>query len=49
VGVLADFLRDWVTEMSPDLGASLFSDLLGSALEEVDWYDIAGNFLSVEW
>lgn len=34
-------LKAWVEEQAPDLGASLFSDLLGAALSEVDWYEIA--------
>jgi hypothetical protein len=44
---LADTLKEWVTdELMPDLGASLAADLLGSALSEVDWNEIAENFLS---
>ena len=42
---LAKRLEEWVDEMKPDLGASMFSDLLGAALSEVDWYEIAENFL----
>jgi ketopantoate reductase len=41
---LADRLKDWVTEMAPDLGASMFSDLLSAALSEVNWDEIAGNW-----
>ena len=40
----ADTLKDWVEEMAPDLGASLFSDLLSAALQEVDWREIAENW-----
>jgi len=43
--LLADRLKDWVEEMQPDLGASMFSDLLSAALGEVDWYEMAENFL----
>lgn len=44
--VLADQLKEWIAEMNPLASdASLFSDLLGAALGEVDWYEIAGNFL----
>ena len=44
---LAEDLKDWIgEEMRPDLGASLYSDLLGAALSEVDWMEIADNFLS---
>ncbi len=42
---LAKSLQSWVEEMQPDLGASMFADLLGAALSEVDWYEIAENFL----
>ncbi len=38
---LAGYLKAWVEEMAPDLGASMFSDLLSAALSEVDWYEIA--------
>jgi hypothetical protein len=43
---LARQLQDWIEEMNPLASeASLFSDLLGAALSEVDWYEIAQNFL----
>ena len=46
-GTLADELQRWVTDdLMPDLGASLAADLLGAALSEVDWHEIADNFLS---
>lgn len=45
-GPLAKRLEEWVDEMKPDLGASMFSDLLNAALSEVDWYEIAENWLS---
>ena len=38
---LAESLKQWVNEMAPDLGPSLFSDLLSAALSEVDWDEIA--------
>lgn len=42
----ADALKEWVTdELMPDLGASLAADLLGAALSEVDWAEIAENWL----
>lgn len=44
--LLAARLKDWVEEMVPELGASMFSDLLTAALGEVDWYEIAENWLS---
>ncbi len=45
VSSLAKYLELLVEEMRPDLGASMFSDLLSAALSEVDWYEIAENFL----
>ena len=45
-GLLADSLKEWVTsEMIPDLGASLAADLLGAAVSEVDWYEVAEHYL----
>ena len=45
-GVYADWLKEYVEETMPDLGASLWSDLLNAAFGEVDWYEIAENYLS---
>ena len=43
----ADMLKDFIGDMNPLLDdASLWSDLLGAALSEVDWYEIAENYLS---
>lgn len=43
---LADALKDWIEEMNPLASeASMFSDLMNAALGEVDWYEIAENFL----
>lgn len=43
---LADAIQEMIEEMNPlSSDASLFSDLLGAALGEVDWYEIAENFL----
>lgn len=40
-------LKDWVTnELAPDLGATFAADLLGYALGEVDWYELADAWLS---
>lgn len=44
-GSAADALKAWVEEMAPDLGGTLWADLLNSALAEVDWYEIANT----EW
>jgi len=40
---LADNLKAWVTDdLAPDLGATFAADLLGYALDCVDWNEIAG-------
>jgi len=44
---LADAVKGWVSDsMMPNLGASLAADLLGAALSEVDWDEIAETWLS---
>jgi hypothetical protein len=43
---LAEELKDWLEEMRPEEGASLWTDLLSAALSEVDWMEIADNWLS---
>lgn len=43
---VADMLKDWVTDdLAPDLGASFAADLLGYALGEVDWEEIANTWI----
>ena len=37
-------IRDLVREMAPDLGASMFSDLLTAALDSVNWQEVADAF-----
>ena len=45
----SDALKEWAeSDLIPELPASLASDLLGAALSEVDWYEIAGNWLGEE-
>jgi hypothetical protein len=44
-GELAGWLESYVRGMMPDLGASMFSDLLGAALSEVDWAEIAEAYM----
>ena len=39
-------IRDWCEDMAPDLGASMFSDLLNAALCKVDWIGVAESFKS---
>lgn len=47
---LADMVKEYVTDpdngLIPDLGATMASDLLGSALDNVNWIEIAENMLS---
>lgn len=44
---LASNLRDWIESQNPITeSSSLFTDLINSALSEVDWQEIAENFLS---
>ncbi len=46
--VTADILKEWVTdELSPDLGASFAADLLGHALDQVDWNEIADAWIEI--
>ncbi len=42
---LAERLKEAVNEGVPELPASLYSDLLNSALSEVDWHEVAEAFL----
>lgn len=45
---VADELKTWVRdELTPDLGASFPADLLGYALDCVDWYEIADAWLEM--
>ena len=43
---LAQQLKDELTEAAPDLGSSVYSDLLGAALDTVNWTELADNLLS---
>jgi hypothetical protein len=45
VRLLADWLEDELEEATPDLGCSMFSDLLGFALQAVDCYEIAQHWI----
>ena len=43
---LADWLKDYVTDNNPLAGtASMYSDLLGSAIDRVDWGEIAEHII----
>lgn len=43
--LLADRLKREITDAAPDLGASLYSDLLLAAISEIDWCEIADALL----
>lgn len=45
VFTLADRLKDEAEEAMPDLQASVWSDLLRSAIQEIDWIEIASNLI----
>lgn len=41
----ADAFKSWVRdELMPDLGGSMAADLLGYALDEVNWTEVADSF-----
>jgi len=42
---LADTIKDFVEENNPVTDASMYSDLLSAAISEVNWYEIAENWL----
>jgi len=42
-----DEVKDEVTEMAPDLGASMYSDLLTAALANVNWREIIKTHMEV--
>lgn len=42
---LADALKQHHEENIPEFPCSVYSDLLGAALSEVNWYEIAGSLL----
>jgi hypothetical protein len=44
----ANALKEWVEEMMPDVGATLWADLLGGALSEVNWIELARNWAEEE-
>ncbi len=42
---LADALKDEIEEGNPLQDAGMYSDLLGAAISEVNWHEIAGHYL----
>lgn len=43
--MLADKMKEQITDEAPDMGASLYSDLLGSALQNIDDHEVATAFI----
>ena len=43
--LLADRIKEDVTEGAPELDSGLYSDLLHAALSKVDWHEVAETFL----
>ncbi len=43
---LAQQLQNEIEEAAPELGGSMFSDLLNAALSEVNWYEIAEHYVN---
>jgi len=43
---LSDRLKNEHEESQPDLGATLWTDLLGAAMSEVNWYEIAEHYIT---
>ena len=42
---LAEWLKNATMDGAPELGASMYADLLGAALSEVNWHEIAESWL----
>lgn len=42
---LADRIKREVLDGAPELGPNLYADLLNTAFDEVDWHEVAENFL----
>lgn len=43
--ILGDAIRDWLEDFMPDLGGSVWDDLLGSAWDNVNWEEIAEAYI----
>lgn len=42
---LADYIQEFVEELAPDMSACLYMDLMNNALANVDFCEIAENYL----
>lgn len=45
IAELANALKDQLTDLAPNLGATFYADLLTAALGEVDWREIAEDII----
>lgn len=45
---LGQAIKDFIEENAPELGASVYSDLIGFAMDSVNYWEIAENMLSDE-
>jgi hypothetical protein len=43
--LMAPMLNEYFEDSMPDFGATLWADLLGAAMSEVDWFEIAENIM----
>jgi len=46
ISKVSQALKEFVEEMQPDLGATLWADLLNGAMADVYWYDIAEHYIA---
>lgn len=44
-GLAAEIKEEEADENAPELSASMYSDLLGFAMQEINYYEIASNIL----
>lgn len=45
---ISRYIKGLIDEMTPDLGSSMFSDLLSAALRVVDFEEIADHYMDEE-
>lgn len=43
-GSAAETFKQWIHNAAPDLGATLWADLLNGALSEVNWQEVAEHY-----
>jgi hypothetical protein len=42
------WLENYIEEERPDLGATCFADLLGSAMSDIEWFELAEHYVDAE-